>query len=401
MRGYLKYCCIIGVLLLLAGSSVWGQNADLLRASFLLDQQRYVEVLEVLDQEPVSRSDLSKYYEFIGRATFETGDLERSRDIYHKSLELSGPGYATYQLARISFLLKSNSEGYSFLRSYMKSGDHIPYREIMADEAFEDLTQDREWIRFWSDDWFTEKDDYFAEATSQLLQEQPVVELIQELQQNYPDDTQTWSISGRYFESIGDTKKAQSCFVKALEMDKNSIENIMNLAKVYLIQKNYSKCIDLVEGGLVNNPFQPSLRMIRIDALMKSGNTKEATSGLQFLEAKGVESPDIWISLAKQVMGNDVNAAIDLLDRVIEREPLHIPALNQRALLHYENQNFDEAFEDWSMSLDANPEQSEVYFKRGEMRYQIGDSEGACYDWKKALRYGHRRALDKLYKYCE
>jgi Tfp pilus assembly protein PilF len=53
------------------------------------------------------------------------------------------------------------------------------------------------------------------------------------------------------------------------------------------------------------------------------------------------------------------------------------------------------------MSLDINPNQPDLYLTRATVRYDLGDQDGACHDWQKALEMGNPRAADLLYKFCK
>lgn len=400
MIQYLKYCFLTVVLLLFA-NLVYTQNSFLIKAAFLLDQGKYNAVINELKIVPSNNKDASVFYDFIGKAAFETGDFELAKTTYHKRSEFDNSEMALYQLSRLAFIMNNRAEGYEFLRRYLLSDNHISYKKILVDNAFEGLDKDREWIRFWSEDWFSEIDDDYEEAGALIAQDHANDELFDILQLKYADESKTWSISGRYYEGSGDFRRAKASYIRALELNPNSLENIKLLAQFNSKRKKYAESIELITRSLEINPYQATMWMLRINIRMKMGDNLRATTEMQYLESTGVESPDLWISLAKQMKFSDLNSALSLLDRVIKEESLNIDALNERALLYCEYQSFDNAFADWAMSLDADPSQSEIYYKRGDVRYQLGDSDGACHDWKKAFRYGHRKALDKLYKYCE
>jgi len=391
---------IIAAFMLSIPHLLFSQNEALLNASFLLDQERYEDVIKIL--EPLSQmlQETPEYFDILGEAAFQSDDYELALRVYEKRIGLDNPEMAYYQLSRISFLMNMELAGYQYLKIYLKSDNHLLLQDIIADKAFEDKIRDREWIRFWSTEGYTEKDDLIAEARAQLKEEEPDAGVYKRLQQSYPNEAQSWYLTGRYNEFVGNSRQAKADFQKAIELAPGSTEYMNYLANYYAGLKKYNESTALIVNSLTISNYQPSLWMLRISNHLNMDDNQGAMREMQYLEKIGVESSDLWISLAKQVKNTDMLSAIGLLDRVINQNPLNNAALNIRAGMYWELQNYDNALNDWAMSLDIDPRQSDIYFMRGEARYQIEDYDGACHDWKKALRYGHRKALDKLYKYC-
>jgi len=389
------------VILLIMPKLIYGQNGDLLKAAFLLDQERYEDVLSVLNNVSPAPQETKVYFDILGKAAFQYGDYDLALTAYKKRSELDDSGMAYYQLARINFINNQKSTGYEFLVTHLKSDNHLPLKVILTDEVFDNLVRDREWIRFWSKEWYNEKDDLIAEARAQLNQEEPDVRIFQQLQLKYPEESVSWFLSGRFFELIENSRRAISSFNKAIDLEPESIDYINYIAMFYAGSKKYDASSELISKSLQINLYQPSIWMLRINNHLNLNDNQAAIKEMQFLERIGIESPDLWISLAMQMRTSDLPAAIGLLDRAINQNPLSITAFNNRADLYRDNQDYDKAMEDWAMSLDVNPRQADIYFMRGEVRYQLGDSEGACHDWRKALRYGHRKAIDMLHKYCD
>ncbi|MEA1876240.1 MAG: tetratricopeptide repeat protein [Bacteroidota bacterium] len=377
------------------------QNKNLLRAAFLLDQERYEDVLVLIDQIAYSKQEAIVYFDILGETAFQAGDYDKALSAYKKRCELKNPAMSHYMLSKIYFLSNNSSLGYKSIRDHLASDHRISLQHILADEAFDSQVRDREWIRFWSEDWYTEKDDLIAEAWAQLNEDDPDISVFDQLMLSFSNEPQSSYLSGRFNELAGNPRQAIDHFRKAIDLAPESTEYINYLAAYYAGLKKYSESSALISSSLKINLYQPSLWMLRISNHLNMDDNQGAMSEMQYLEEIGIESPDLWTALAIQVKKTDIRLAISFIDRVVDNDPLSITALNFRAGLYWDNQDYDSAMSDWAMSLDVDPIQAKVYFARGEARYHLGDFDGACHDWKKALRYGHRKALDRLYKYCE
>ena len=71
-----------------------------------------------------------------------------------------------------------------------------------------------------------------------------------------------------------------------------------------------------------------------------------------------------------------------------------------RGMVRNQSDKQELALGDFAMSLDINPRQPELLMQRAQIRFDAGDIEGACHDWKKALEMGNAKAADLLYKHC-
>ncbi len=392
---------IILVFAMLLPRNTFSQNGELLKVAFLLDQERYEDAFNVLNAFPLAMQAEPAYFEMMGEAALQTARFDLAISSFTKLSTLRSSASAYYQLARAFFMNNQKEEGYNKLSLLLETGSDLSIKDVMADEAFEAQTGDRDWIRFWSAVRYTEKNDLIAEARAQLKQKEPDANVFDILQRSFPDEPQSWFLSGQYFELINNSRRAESSFLKAISLAPEQNIYKSYLARYYAYSKRYTESCELISNSLKTNPLQSSLWMLRITNHLDQGDNQEAMKYMQYLEGIGVESQDLWMSLAKQMKNSDIHSAIGFMDKVIDQNPLSVSGWNYRAELYCERQNYDMALIDWAMSLDVNSQQPEIYFKRALIRHQIGDSKGACHDWKRALRYGHRKALNMIYKYCD
>jgi tetratricopeptide (TPR) repeat protein len=111
----------------------------------------------------------------------------------------------------------------------------------------------------------------------------------------------------------------------------------------------------------------------------------------------------------KYQMG-DYESAVELFLKALKVDPetddfmIYSFLANARSKLH----RFNDAIADYDKALDLKPKSVmdysdwvKNYYNRGVAKYYMGDMNGACRDWKKALELGFGPAHDYLLKYCK
>ncbi len=63
--------------------------------------------------------------------------------------------------------------------------------------------------------------------------------------------------------------------------------------------------------------------------------------------------------------------------------------------------DFQSAINDFSKSIELNPDYSDAYNFRGMSKYKSGDKSGACSDWKRAVELGNGGASEMAQRYCQ
>ncbi len=388
------------VLIIFGLDALRAQDSGLLKASFLLHHGDSQTALNYLLQIGDNTNEKVSYLDLLGEAAFLVNDLDLAEKTFQSRLNFPDPDLAFFQLARIAFLQGDKAQGFEFLKKHLQSNQRLEYSAIVTDPAFEGLDRDREWIRFWSVDWYPESDQKIAEMKARYLEETLDLSYINDLLSFYPDEHTVLLESAYYLEKIGEKKQMSGILDRLLKLRLSSNE-LNKIIEILVSTGDLEQANQVISKSLSNSNYQPDLWMLRIRNLYELNRANEANQMADQLYRMGIESPDLLMSLAVSQKDQDLPAAIDLLDKVIAADPLSNQGLNLRAQYLNQAGQLARAIEDLNQSLDINASQPDVYFLRAQIRYDSGDREGACYDWNKALRYGHRKALDRLYKYCD
>ncbi|MBT3751280.1 MAG: hypothetical protein HOG34_20050 [Bacteroidetes bacterium] len=373
----------------------------LLKASFLFQQNELPELVSLLNSYPGNNTDASMWYLLRAKSRYHLNDFNGAREDFSWLEQNGESGLASIYLARIAWLTGDRRTAFEKLRKHLASNEKLPYSKIIGDSVFKDLERDREWISFWSDVKYEQFDDLLEESNYQLSLDSPDTQVFTDFISKYPESAMSWDAHARFMSKQNNKRRAESDFESALKINSNNTSILTNYADFLAETDKFNEALNNYQKVLDINPYLPDIWIKLISTQIASGKQQDARYNLNKLDNIGIATTEIWFMMASQNRQSNPEKAIEYLDKLILGQPLQTDYYNLRALLFHDQLFTDQALSDWAMSLDINPEQSDVYFSRAQVRYDIGDYEGACHDWKKAFRYGHRKALDKLYKYCK
>lgn len=92
--------------------------------------------------------------------------------------------------------------------------------------------------------------------------------------------------------------------------------------------------------------------------------------------------------------------AIEDCNKAIGLNPHLIDAYFNLGISYYELKKYKKAVSELSTSIRQKPNDPEAYYIRGKAKMHLGDTLGACNDWKYAASLSYSRAAKIQKKYC-
>jgi tetratricopeptide (TPR) repeat protein len=167
---------------------------------------------------------------------------------------------------------------------------------------------------------------------------------------------------------LGNNNAALSDYARVIELDSNYVEAYVQRAYVFLTLKQMMPAFVFFTKAINKNPNQPA------DVYFARGYTYQETGAFQ------------------QALG-DYAKAIELDAEFSE------PYLNS-GNCHYALKDYNKALEYYSLAEKLNPANSTVYFARGFVFLDTGDTDKACQEWQKALGMGNTYAQPYIDQHC-
>ncbi len=155
-------------------------------------------------------------------------------------------------------------------------------------------------------------------------------------------------------------------------------------------------------GRLIDAEYpDPQLFLKRAAMLVKAGDRVAAKADLETYLGLNPENSEALGLIGKTYAEEGaIYEALPYLNMNIEKHPGEATAFSIRGDAWLAARTWDKAAEDYTMSLDLDPENATVNLNLGIALINSGKSEDACHYLRKAKEQGNKDATKYLSKYC-
>lgn len=397
----IKY--VLPVIFILTTVSIKGQlNDNYLKACASLERGDFSAAIDLFsDVISSSNNDLQSLIKR-GETYSNTGNyVDAIKDLLQVAKYDSGK--AAIYLARFYSLNSNVKESVKWLEIHLSSEYKIEKSRILTDKAFVNISDSAEWRRIWSKSWYSHMEEQLAEAAYLLRQkrEYEALELLEKLVE-HDDSGHGYYLRSLVNSEMGFDRKAMSDLEKAIKLDSDNFD-FNNLMVGLLIKKGKQKEALQYYNIIINNqPENFNIRKKIVNLCIGSGNYSRAQNDLELLIDLFPNDQETIVLYGTMLFKSGKNQdAIQYYTRAIIQQPVNSSLYTGRALVHHKMKNYSKAISDYSMALDISPRDPDTWFGRANSRFSNGNSSGACSDWRKAVMYGHREALNMLDRYCK
>ena len=308
-----------------------------------------------------------------------------------------------YGLAKVYAMKGDASNSMKHLVMNMESAYKKSEKEIMLDPAFTAIENRPEWRQFWQKMWYNPKEtgvseiEYFI-STNKLADAR---DALSELKTNYSGSEEAIYAeilvniaSGRFDDAV---RSASLLSASA----NNKEKHLRVLAKAQTGQLNFTGAsatyTRLIEMGVAD----AQLFIERAECFRKTGEQNRALRDIErFLTLYPENKEAIRLAGRLEVeSGNNINALV-YFSRNVELHSNDPDSYIDRANSYFSSKSWNWAINDYSMSLDLNPENSDVWLNKGIAHLNLGNTNAACYDFRKAYSLGNQRAASYINSNC-
>lgn len=106
----------------------------------------------------------------------------------------------------------------------------------------------------------------------------------------------------------------------------------------------------------------------------------------------------------KAVSLNNLNEPVEafkILDEAIIANPLNIGAFNERGLILYRAENYNEALADFTKITEIDPTNNVAYYNKAMTFFRMKNKQNACVFFHKACELGNRNACQMIIMECQ
>jgi tetratricopeptide (TPR) repeat protein len=388
---------------LLSACLSYGQPAAdyLLKAKALNDAGKPEQAIRLLDGALTENREY-RIYTQRAEANILRGDYSAAIADLNEA-NRSEPASGEYGLARVYALKGDAATALYHLGLNLNSQYKQPEKEVMLDPAFSTLENRQEWRQFWKKEWYSIPEKSISEIEYYVSagKTEESKEVLAELKKNYddsPDIVYAEALinfgSGKYPEAI----KAVSGLSKS---NPGNEKYLRLLAKAQTggsdpagASETYS---ELLNAGVAD----AELLMMRAECYRKTGETDKALSDIKrYLEIYPDNRTAMSLAGKVEARSGDNLQAIQYFSENLKIHPNDPECYVDRADAYFVAKSWSMAINDYSMSLDLKPGNSDAWLNKGISLLNSGKVEDACHDFRRSFSLGNKRVTEYISKYC-
>ncbi|MBI9053340.1 MAG: hypothetical protein JEY96_05950 [Bacteroidales bacterium] len=284
------------------------------------------------------------------------------------------------------------------LHENLSSQYKIPLYDLLTKEDFADFQSDILNKNTYSD---VEKQLYQVENLVQSHNYSQALFLIDEIISRNPTNADAYFLQSKISYFLKDYRKSNFAIDKAISLERSKTEFYRQKANVNIKMKNYSVALENTDRLIRKDPYVLENYILKLNVLvLNSAYVQAVNISNSILELSPENVEVLQLNSKAYFKTGDNLSALKSINKVLEIEQSK-EAYEIRGDIYMATNTYKFAVFDYSMYLDIEPYNGEVYAKKGFARLKLGDQKGACSDWTKAKRYGSYEAVKYIERYCK
>lgn len=312
-------------------------------------------------------------------------------------------GSGMYGLARCAAAEGDARSAAAYLEAHLKSPFRKSEPEVLLDKSFSTVSSSPEWKALWKKDWYRgyerkswEIDHYLRIGRADLAEEN-----WRELAAIYPDMPVTDYCNARLMMSKGRYRDAAEILVRVTAGKDIPASWLYALADARAGEGSWyaaaTVCTKLMESGQPD----PQLLLRRSRFLLKAGDREAAKRDLvKFISIDPENTEALGLIGKTYAEEGAIYEALPYLNSNVEKHPGEAAAFMLRGDAWMAARTWAMAIEDYTMSLDLNPDNAAVNLNLGIALINSGRTDDACHYLRKANKLGEKSASGYLSRYC-
>jgi len=366
-----------------------------------LEKGLYNECIDSLDQF-ISYESGSYYLIARINAYIKLGEYDKALEDC-KTLEKTKNGSTTLLKAEIFLLQNEIKKAELAILDNLKSSYKVSLFQLLTDSKYRKI-QDSQFIdsilktNVYSS---TEKQIYKIEKYINSGNLNEAMFLANEVISRNSNIAVAYYLLSKINLSNSELKSAKTNIDNAIYISASNIDFYMQRIDINNKLANYPEVMSDVNKALRLDPFKTVLYLLKAEALLNNSDFDNAINQADFyLELYPQNEEALYVKASSYFQKGEYLDALKYINESLENAK-SIKQFELGGDIYMKTSTFYFAEMDYSMALDLDARQGELWAKKGFARYQSGNKAGACADWEKGKRYGSIKAIEYLEKYCK
>jgi len=337
-----------------------------------------------------------------GDAYLMSGKVKEAKSDF-MAAESMKQGSGLYGLARCAAAGGEAKAAVSYLEAHLKSQYRKSEPEIMLDKSFGSIQASPEWKSLWKKDWYKgyERESWEIDHYLKIGKTELAGEVYRELSAVYPDMPVTDYCNARILTARGLYRDAVA-LLTPLTINQDAPSSYLTALAEAQAGEGSFYAAAMAYGRLIDAKYpDPQLYLKRAAMLVMAGDRDAAKNDLETYLGLDPENSEALGLIGKTYAEEGaIYEALPYLNMNIEKHPGEAKAFSIRGDAWLAARTWDKAAEDYTMSLDLDPENASVNLNLGIALINSGNTGDACHYLRKAKEQGNKDATKYLSKYC-
>jgi tetratricopeptide (TPR) repeat protein len=389
--------------MLLSVASVYGQpTVDyILKARALTEAGKTEQAINLLNRA-IAESKESRLYSERAEANILKGDYSGAIADFNEANKLT-PFSGEYGLSRIYSLKGDAATSLYHLELNLNSPDKKSEKEIMLDPAFSTIENRQEWRQFWKKEWYsiTEKGiseiEYYISAGK--IDESK--DVLSELKKSYDSNADLLYAEALINLASGKYSEVMKVISGLIILNPGNEKYLRILAKAQTGASDPAGASTTYSQLLGSGIADAGLLILRADCYTKTGEDEKALNDIRkYIEIYPENSKALSMAGKVEAKSGDNLKALEYFSVNLKLHPNDPECYIDRADSYFISKSWDLAINDYSMSLDLKPGNSDVWLNKGIALLNSGKTEDACHDFRRSFKLGNKRVTDYISRNC-
>jgi tetratricopeptide (TPR) repeat protein len=389
--------------ILLGAVTVYGQQTIdyILKARSFSEDGKPEQAITLLNRA-ISETKESRLFFERAEANILKGDYSAAISDYNEADKLTASS-GEYGLARIYALKGDARTALYHLELSMNSPFKKSEKQILLDPAFSTIDTRQEWRQFWKREWYSKAEKSISEIEYYVSvgKIDDARDLVTDLKKSFddnPDILYAESVvnvaTGKYSEAIK--------ILSGLSSTNPGNEKYLRLtAKAQTGASDPAGASTTYSQLLASGVADAELLILRADCYRKTGETDKAMGDVRkYLEIYPENRTALSMAGKLESSSGDNLQALEYYSKNLKLHPNDPQCYIDRANSYFISKSWDLAINDYSMSLDLKPANSDVWLNKGIALLNSGKVEDACHDFRISFRQGNKRVADYISRNC-
>lgn len=390
-------------MLLIISPKGFGQPDPYLAGRALMSQGSYDSAVIFLKQALENQPGDADLFYYVGLAQFARNDFPAAQKALYEA-ERRRKGMASFYLAKTEVRLNHPEQALKYLKIHLESRYRRPEAELLLDQDLSTLDTHPGWDQLWEEKrWYSRGDEAFKEAI--FLNESgdhlEAINMLNALEKQGYERSKVQTEKAAIYAGLGNEKAARSALRAAVKSDVRNLDALEELARYQVRDGDPSDAIEGLNRVIRQDPARFDAYLLRAEA---KGMEQDLDGAMEDMELYLTYFPSDDQAIYRKGKIQHAHGryldAIQSFNRALQLNRGNPSYYFARGVTYAATGTTQYAEKDFSMALDLDPLNGEIWFEKARVAARLGKVSVACHCYEKAYQYGIYEAREYLDLNC-